>query len=117
MTAATMDASAVRSAGLYCLSPVVFRFQVPASRGPAHNSAVTAVWFGPICGAVPPLLLCGGGFQWASLQQRLLAPPRAEGGWGRLWEALRAQALRVRGILVLLAVLGGRLGGKRSWCR
>ena len=41
------------------------------------------------------------------MQQCLRAPPRLEGVRGRLREALRAQALRLRVVRVLLAVLRG----------
>ena len=43
----------------------------------------------------------------AICQQRRPALPRREGGRGRLREALRAQALRVRVVRVLAAVLRG----------
>ena len=84
--------------------------EVPAGRHPGHHSAVCAVWFGPIRVAASPLLYHGGRVERGALLQRLRTLPRREGGRGQLREALRAQALRVRVVRVLLAVLRGRLG-------
>ena len=98
VTAATANASALRSAGLYCLRPVV--------------SAVRVVRFGPVRVAAScctsPLLYCGGRVKRGALLQLLRALPRREGGRGWLREALHAQALRVRVVRVLSAVLRGR---------
>ena len=95
VTATTVDASAVWSAGLYCLSPTV-------SRARCLQAAVRVV--------ASPLLYRGGGVEQGALLQRLRALPRQEGGRGRLREALRSQALLVRVVRVLSAVLRGRPG-------
>ena len=84
--------------------------EVPAGRRPSHCSAVRAVRFGPVRAVASPLLYRGGRVERGGLLQRLRALPRREGGWGRLREALRAPALRVRVVRVLSAVLRGRPG-------
>ena len=110
VTAATADASAVRSAGLCCLSPVVSRarclqaaVQATAPQFVQSGSAPSAPLLplcctvvavssrGPCCSASGPL-------------------PWREGGRDWLREALRASALRVRVVWVLPAVLRGRPG-------
>ena len=105
MTAATADARAVRSAGLYCLSPVV-------SRARCLQAAVqaSAVRLGIIRAVASPLLYRGGGVERGALLQCLRALPRREGGRDRLREAVRGSALRVRVVRVLPAVLRGRPG-------
>ena len=82
---------------------------MPAGRGPGRHFAVRAVRFGPVRVAAAPLLHRGGRIKRGPLQQGLLALPLREGGQGRLWEALRAQVLRVGVIRLLPAVLGGCL--------
>ena len=110
LTAAIVDASAVRSVGLYCLSPVVYRarclqaaIQATALQFVQSGSAPSAPLL-PLCCTVVIVSSRG------ALLQRLWAPPRREGGGGRLREALRAKALRVRVVRVLSAVLRGRPG-------
>ena len=78
--------------------------EVPAGRSPGHYPAVRAVRF-----AASSLLHLGGGVERGPLQQRLRALPCWEGGRGRLREALRAQALWVRVVRVLPAVLRGHM--------
>ena len=80
-----------------------------AGRGLVHRPTVRAVQFGPVRVAASPLLHRSGRVERGSLQQCLLALPWQEGGGGRLREALCAEALRVRVVRVLLAVLQGRL--------
>ena len=110
VTDATVDASASRSVGLYCLSPVVSRarclqaaVQVTAPQFLQSGSAPSAPLL-PLCCTVVVVSSRG------ALLQRLRALPRREGGRGRPREALRAQALRVRVVRVLSAVLRGRPG-------
>ena len=105
--AATADASAVRSAGLYCLSPVVSRarclqaaVQATAPQVVQSGSAPSAPSL-PLCCTV--VAVSSGG----ALLQRLRALPRREGGRDWLREALRASALRVHVVRVLPAVLRG----------
>ena len=107
VTDATVDASAVRSAGRYCLSPRGVPSEGLAGRGPGHHPAARTVWFGPVCFAASPLLHRSGCVNRGSLQQCLLALPRREGGQGQLRVALCAQVLRVRVIQFLPAVLRG----------
>ena len=52
--------------------------------------------------------------KWGALLRRLRALPRQEGGRGPLREALRAQALRVRSVRVLSAVIRNRLGDEEK---
>ena len=110
MTAATADASAVRSAGLYCLSPVVSgarclqaAVEATAPQFVQSGSAPSAPLL-PLCCIVVAVSSRG------ALLQGLWALPRREGGRGGLREALRAPALRVRVVRVLPAVLRGRPG-------
>ena len=84
--------------------------EVPAGRRPGYRSAVCAVQFGPIRAVAFPLLYRGGRVERGALLQRLRALPRREGGRGRLREALRAPALRVRVVRILPVVLRGRPG-------
>ena len=84
--------------------------EMPAGRHPGHRSAVRAVWLGHVRSTALPLLHCGDPVERGTLLQRLWALSLREGGRGRLREALRAQALRVRVIRVLPAVLRGRPG-------
>ena len=86
-----------------------FAGEVPAGHGPGHHPAVRAVRLGPVRVAASPLLHRGGRAEWGSLQQWFLALPLREGGRGRLRGALCTQALRVRVVRVLPAVLRGRL--------
>ena len=110
VTAATADASAVRSDWPVLPEPRGISGEVPAGRRPSHRSAVRAVRFGTIRAVASPLLYRGGGVERGALLQRLRALPRQEGGRDRLREALRASALRVRAVRVLPAVLRGRPG-------
>ena len=110
VTAATADASAVRSVGLYCLSPVVFRasclqaaVQATAPQFVLSSSAPSAPLL-PLCCT---LVAVSSGGSCCSASRTC---PRREGGRGRLREALRAQALRPRVVRVLPAVLRGRPG-------
>ena len=84
--------------------------EVPAGRHPGHRSAVRAVRFGPVRAVACPLLYRGGRVERGAPLQHLRALSRREGGRGRLQEALCAQALRVRVVRVLSAVLRGRPG-------
>ena len=83
--------------------------KVPAGSAPGPHSAVSAVQFGPVLVAAPPVLHGGGRFERGFLQQCTLAPSLQECNLGRLLEPLRAQVLRMRVIQVLSAVLGGSL--------
>ena len=67
VTAATADASAVRSVGLYCRSPCGISGEVPAGCHPGHRSAVRAVRFGTIRAVASPLLNLGGGVERGAL--------------------------------------------------
>ena len=105
--AATMDASTVRFVCLYCLSPVVSRerclqaaVQATAPQFLRSGSAPSAL-LRPLCCTM--VAVSSGG----PCCGRLRALHRQEGGRGRLREALRAQALRVRVVRVLSAVLRG----------
>ena len=110
VTTATVDASAVRSAGLYSLSPVVSRARcLQAAVQATAPQFVTSGW-APSASLLPLLLYRGGSVKRGALLQRLRSLPRREGGRGRLREALRAQALRVRVVRVLPAVLRGPPG-------
>ena len=110
VTAATVDASAVRSAGLYCVIPAVSRasclqaaVQVTSPQFLQSGSAPSALLL-PLCCTVVAVWSRG------ALLQCLRALPRRGGGGGRLQEALRAQALWVRVVRVLLPVLRRRPG-------
>ena len=81
--------------------------EVPAGRCPGHYPAVCAVRLGPVRVAASSLLHHCGRVARGPLQQRLWALPRWKGGRARLQEALRAQALQLRVIRVLLAVPPG----------
>ena len=88
--------------------------EVPAGRHPGHRSAVRAVQLGPIRAVASPLLYRCGRVEGGALLQRLRALPRRDGGRGRLREALRTPALRVRVVRVLPAVLRGRPGKEQE---
>ena len=109
VTAACVDASAVRSTSQYCLSPVVFRVRCLQAAVQGHYPAGGAIHLGPVHVAASSLLHRGGRVERGSLQQCLLALPWGEGGRGRLREALCALALWVRVVRVLPAMLRGRL--------
>ena len=109
MTAATADASAVRSVGLYCQSPVVSRarclqaaIQATAPQFVTSGSSQSAPSRPPCCTVVA--VSSGGPCCSAS------GPcPGKNGGRDWLREALGASALRLRVVRVLLAVFRGRL--------
>ena len=107
VTAATADASAVRSAGLYCLSPVVSRamclqaaVQATAPQFVQSGSASSA----PL---LPLLLYPGGCVERGALLQRLRALPQrcAPRHSGCVWYGFCRRCS------------GAARGRKRSWCR
>ena len=96
--------------GLYCLSPAVSparclqaAVQATAPQFVRSGSAPSPLLL-PLCCTVVAVSSRG------ALLHCLWALPRREGGRGRLREALCAQALRVRVVRVLSAVLRGRPG-------
>ena len=107
VTAATADASAVRSVGLYRLSPLVswarcLQATVQATAPQfVQSGSAPSVPLLPLCCTVVAVSSRG------ALLQRLRALPWRGGGQGRLREALRAQALEVRVVRVLPPGLRG----------
>ena len=91
--------------------------EVPAGRGPGRHSAVRAIRFSPFRVAALTLLHRVGGFAQGPLQQCLLALPLQEGGLGRLWEALCAEALKVRSYGSCLRRSRAACRRKKSWCK
>ena len=110
VTAATVDASASRSVGLYCLSPVVSRPR--CLQAAVQATAPQFVQFGSAPSAPLLTLCCTVGIV-LSRAPRCSATgdcPGGRAGGARLRESLRVQALRVRVVRVLSAVLRGRTG-------
>ena len=107
VTAATADASAVRSAGLYCRSPVVSRVRCLQAAVQATASQFVTSGSAPSAPSLPPCFTVVAVSSRGALLQRLRALPRREGGRDWLREALCASALRVRVVRVLPAVLRG----------
>ena len=110
VTAATVDASAVRSARPYCLIPAVSQARCLQAAVQATTPQFLRFALGSVRVAASPLLHRGGRVERGALLESLRALPRREGGWGRLREALRTQALGVRVVRVLPALLRGRPG-------
>ena len=107
--ASTVDASAVRSAGQYCLSPVVSRakclqaaVQATTPQLVRSGSALTSLLL-PLCCTVV-VVSRGGPCSSASWPC-----PVGRAGRASCRKACGAQALRVRVVRVLPAVLRGRL--------